>query len=359
MRLLPISICTSGMRLGKKIYNEDGIVLLNVNVELTETLIQRLAHHGIDFLYINDPRTEDIIIPELLSDETRLKATKTIKGHFRKLMGEAGGKKATNYFFGKDFRDVMNLLIEDLSMNKDAMIMLTNIQLTDHYLYEHSLNVCIYATILGMANGYSREELVTFGLGALLHDIGKTQISLNTLRKPGRLDADEFTEVKRHAELGFRILKEEPNIPLISAHCAFQHHERLDGSGYPRGLKGSEIHDYARWIGLVDAFDAMTSNRVYRSAMLPHQAMEVLFTGSGTLFDQDKIAMFRDRVAIYPIGITVTINSGEKGVVVDLNASVPQRPIVRMIQGVLGEDIKEPYEIDLSKKLSVMIVGVN
>ncbi|WP_042165040.1 HD-GYP domain-containing protein, partial [Paenibacillus gorillae] len=236
---------------------------------------------------------------------------------------------------------------------------LMNMGTVDDYLYQHSLNVCVYTTLLGTAYGYTREELMTLGMGALLHDIGKTQISMNVLKKPDQLTAEEFGMMKNHAKIGFELLKDEPNLPLIVAHCAFQHHERLDGSGYPRGIKGGEIHDYAKWIGLVDSYDAMTTNRVYRSPMLPHQAIELLYAGTGTLYEQHMVQLFRDKVAIYPIGITVTLHTGESGVVIDFNTAYPHRPIIRILNNEAGETLAVPYEVDLSKQLSTMIVGVN
>ncbi|WP_159887457.1 HD-GYP domain-containing protein [Paenibacillus puerhi] len=360
MRLLPLSMVEPGMRLGKKIYNSEGLILLGEQVELTQGIIRRLEGHGIDFAYIDDPRTNDLVIRDLLSEETRVRAVTEIRDSFRKIAeGQLRRKAAGQLQVGKAFRGLMDMIMDDLSDHKDAMIMLTNINAMDDYLFHHSLNVCIYTTMLGLAHGYSRDELMTLGLGALLHDVGKTQIPLELLRKRDRLTDDEFSHIKHHTSFGFQFLKDEPNIPLLAAHCAFQHHERLDGSGYPRGLKGGEIHEYARWIGLVDSYDAMTTHRVYRKAMLPHQAMEILFTGTGSLYDKEKIELFRDKIAIYPIGITVTLSTGEKGVVVDLNATVPQRPIVRILQDEAGQELDGSREIDLSKSLSVMIVGVN
>jgi len=360
MRLLSTRHCKPGMRLAKRIYNEEGVILLNENAELTQPIIDRLCRYGVDFVYIHDPRTDDIVVVEPISDETRARAISEIRTSFRRIMDESARKKAVGALhLGKTFRSLYSLVIDDLSRHKDAMIMLTNINLTDHYLYQHSLNVCIYATMLGLAYGYSQDELSVLGLGALLHDIGKTQTPLEILNKPGKLTDEEFDIMKRHAEIGYRLLKDEPNIPLLSAHCAYQHHERINGSGYPRGIAGEEIHEYARWIALVDSYDAMTTHRAYRDAMLPHQALETLFAGAGTLFDQDKVELFRDRIAIYPLGSMVQLNTGESGVVVDLNSASPHRPIVRILTDADGQDVNVPYEIDLSKKLTVLIASVN
>jgi HD-GYP domain-containing protein (c-di-GMP phosphodiesterase class II) len=347
------------MKLAKKIYNDDGIVLLAEGVELTASLIRRLAECGIHYLYIQDSRTSDVVIPELLSDETRQRAIGEIRNTFREFTEQPGRRGAVTYpYIGRNIRQVMQLIMEDLSRNDDAMIMLMNMQTVDHYLVSHSLNVCVYSTMLGIAKGYAGEQLLTLGIGALLHDIGKTQISMEVLLKPGMLTSYEFEEMKRHTERGYYLLKDEPGIPLLAAHCALQHHERLNGSGYPRGLRGDEIHDFAKLIGIVDSYDAMTSHRVYRGAMLPHQAVEALYSGSDTLYDTSMLKLFRDRVAIYPIGIGVKLNTGERAVVVDINAACAHRPVVRVLTDEDGKDLKEPYDLDLSKNLTVLITNI-
>jgi len=356
MRMMPISLSRPGMKLAKKIYSDDGIVLLAEGVELNASLIRRLGECGISFLYIQDARTEGITFPELLSDETQLHAIKTIRTSFREFVHMPQRSKIAPYpYVGRKMKEIMNLIMDDLYQSQDAMIMLMNLHTVDHYLYMHSLNVCVYTTLLGMAHGYNREELMTLGLGALLHDIGKTQISMQVLLKPGALSDYEFEEMKRHTERGFYLLKDEPNIPLLAAHCAYQHHERLNGSGYPRGIRGDEIHEYAKWIGIVDSYDAMTSHRIYREAMLPHQAVESLYSGSDILYDTSMLQLFRDKVAIYPIGLTVKLNTGQSAVVSDINSSCVHRPVLRVLTDEYGVELNTPFELDLSKNLNVII----
>lgn len=359
MRLLPISSCRPGMRLGKKVFNEEGLVLLAEHAELTQGILQRLGQYGVSQLYIADPRTDDIEIHDPISDETRRRAMGAIRTNFKRIMMESLPRRTVNQpFMGKAFKEALAMIIEDISRNPNAMIMLTDISVTDLYLYQHSLNVCIYATMLGISEGYSSDDLTVLGLGALLHDIGKTKIPQNILLKPGKLLEPELQVMQKHTELGYKLLKDEPNIPLLSAHCALQHHERMDGSGYPRGIRGEDIHDFARWVSLIDSYDAMTSSRAYRPSLLPHQAMEVLYAGTGTLFEKRKVELFRDRVAIYPLGSTVTLDTGETGVVVDVNSQSPQRPVIRILEDADGQPLSAPYEIDLSKRLSLQIVEV-
>lgn len=356
MRLVPVAMLEPGMILGKRIYNDEGIILLREQIELTAPLIKRISQLGISYVFIYDPDTEDIEFPELLREETRVFALKEIKKQFSNL---SNNKLKTRYpYLGRAFTNVLEMIIEDISDRPDIMIMMTGMHTMDSALYEHSLNVCVYSLILGKALGYSQNKLMELGLGALLHDIGKTEVPLHILNKPGKLSAEEYEIVKEHTLYGFRLLKDEPGIPLLSAHCALQHHERIDGGGYPHGLKGADIHEYGRLLALTDSYDAMTTNRIYQNALLPHQAVEILFTGSGTLYDQHILEVFRDYIAIYPVGLTVQLSTGDTAVVVRIHRKVPHRPVVRLIQDLEGRRIESPYDLDLLAELSVMITGL-
>jgi len=356
VRLISVNQLQAGMRLGKKIFNDEGLTLLAEGAELTSPIINRLAKMDIGYVYIEDTLTDDVIISGMLQDETRTQALKVIRNQFQDMTGASTITKGF-YHLDKKFSKIMDFILDDMSSQVDPMIMLLDMHTADNYLYVHSLNVCLYTLVLGIAHGYSKNDLKVIGLGSLLHDIGKTQIPTKIVQKPGMLSEEEFRHMQAHTEIGYQILKEEPNIPLLAAHCALQHHERIDGSGYPRGLKGPQIHEYAKWLGVADSYDAMTSNRIYKKAMLPHQAVEALYVGSGTLYEQKQLELFRDRVAIYPLGLTVTLSTGESGVVVKIDPSTPHRPVVRVLNGPEGETVT-PYEHDLSKALSVVISNV-
>lgn len=358
MRLIPVTSLQPGMKLGKKIYNENGIILLSENAELSEAVIRRLLAHGLDYVYISDPRTDDVVIQDMIEDETRRKALQEIRTSYQKLTDSAV-KGVVYPHLGKNFTSLVESIIGDLSAREDVMIMMMNINSMDHYLYRHSLNVCVYTLFLGQIYGYSKEELTVLGLGAILHDIGKTKLPIDLLNKPSQLSDEEYNQIKQHTLYGFQMLKDEPGIPLKAAHCAFQHHERINGTGYPRGLKGEEISEFARWIAIADAYDAMTTHRVYRPAMLPHQALEVLYTGCGEWYEKSKLELFRDHVAIYPLGMTVKLSTGEEGVVAKIHKDVPQRPVIRVLTDPIGVDLKYPYDLDLRNQLSVVITNVD
>lgn len=359
MRLLPTRSCVSGMRLAKAILNEDGIILLGVQVELNDKLISRLQQMGVDYVYIEDADSEDVEVNDPIQDETRIKALGEIKTAFRSMLDTSSSKLVSKHpIMGKSFTRVLESIISDLQEHKGALMMLTNLNVMNNFLYQHSLNVTLYTVMLGIVHGYSKNDLFTLALGCMLHDIGTTKIRQELLNKTGKLTPEEFKEMQSHTMEGFQLLKNEGNVPLLAAHCALQHHERLDGSGYPRGIKGKEIHEFAQLIAITDSYDAMTTHRPHRYAMLPHQAMEVLYGCSGTLYERKKVALFRDHIAIYPLGLTVRLNTGEKGIVVSINPLFPQRPVVRVIQLPDGSRPNDLYEVDLSQKLTLLIQNV-
>lgn len=360
MILMPLSMCRPGMKLAKKVLSGEGIVLLGEDMELTARMISRLKECHINFLYIRDEATEDVEVRELISEDTMRVAMTEIRSSFRQIMDSPLRRRGAAYpYVSFQLRDVMSRVIDDLSAHKESVVMLMNMASVDNYLYQHSLNVCVYTTMLGINFGYNRDELTALGMGALLHDIGKTRVPPELLKKPGLLTAEEYEQMKRHTEYGYEILRREAGVPTTTALCALQHHERLDGSGYPFGIQGSEIHNFSKWIGMVDSYDAMTTNRIYKEPMLPHQAVEALYAGTGTQYEQSMVQLFRDKVAIYPVGMTVRLQTGEVGVVVDVRSNCPHRPVIRVLQDDEGVRLRAPYEIDMSLQLTSMIASVN
>lgn len=357
MRRIPTEDCKPGMVLAKPIYNDRGLPLINKDVELNHFLITRLLELDVQSVYIHDERTNDIVIEDALSDSTREMALKSIKNTFQKIFNE----KLLNRPLIKNnlsmvFKPVLEHMLTDIRSNKQAMLMLSTIYKKDLYLYTHSLQVTLYSISIGIAKGYNQQQLAELGLGALLHDIGKTMVPLPLLDKQGSLSEDEYEIVKKHTKFGFDILRKEPGIPLLSAHCAYQHHERMDGSGYPRGIQEDDIHEYARIVTIADVYDALTSKRVYKEPQLPHEALALLYEKADIEFDREVLDLFKQTVALYPIGVNVTLSSGESGIVVDVNSKFPDRPIIRVLETRENKSLKEPYEIDLSKEFTKTII---
>lgn len=360
MRRIAVITCKPGMVLAKPIYNEVGRTLIGKDVEMTQNLINKLLDIGIESVYIQDSRTDDIMVEDALSEKTRENALGIIKDTFKgKYQEKLIDKPLISDNLSMSFRSLLSMIIDDLKGNSQAMLMLSSIYVKDTYLYNHSLNVSLYSISMGMGLGLKHQQLVELGLGALLHDIGKTRIPLSVLEKKEKLTDEEFSLIKNHSEFGFEILRKEIGIPLPSAHCAYQHHERINGSGYPRGLVGNNIHKYSKIVAIADVYDAIVSERVYKKPKLPHEALELLFTGVNQDFDKEMVEAFKKNIAIYPIGTGVKLSSGEFGVVVNVNNVFPARPIIRILENSKGNKLEKPYEVDMSKELSKIIVECN
>ncbi|WP_096200575.1 HD-GYP domain-containing protein [Bacillus sp. FJAT-45350] len=349
MRLLTLDRCQAGIKLGKSIYSDNGTVLLSKGTELTDPLLKKLHKYKIFTIYVEDDASDGIDIIDSLPLELRNEAVNQVTEGLNTIAGLnsptiEGMMKAgrTVRSFQKIFKDIVSCLSE----NPTALNLLATTKIQEHYVYQHSVNVAIYSCQLAIANGLPLKNIEEIGLGAMLHDLGKLYISADILNKPDKLTKDEFEQIKTHSELGFGVLRKIHEIPLTVSHCALQHHERVDGTGYPRNLKEKEIHSYAKILSVADVFDALTSYRVYRPAMLPHKAIELLYAGAGSQFDNKQVHLFKDCVAIYPQGLTVTLNDGRQGIVSKYNFGVVGRPVVRIIK----EEKRDvtPYELDLS-----------
>lgn len=356
MRLISVNKCELGMQVAKAICNQNGQVLIQKNVLLTERMISRLRELQVQYLYIHDDRTADIFVQDAISQETRAEAMKTIKDTFTRVVKEGSlNYMADDPSVAKNFKGLVRNILHDIRSQNQVMNMLAEVQTTDNYTFQHSLNVTLYTLALASKLGYLERQLIEIGIGAILHDVGKCFVPLAILNKAGKLSDEEFTLIKEHTTNGFNMIRKIPEISLLSAHCAYQHHERLDGSGYPRGLKGDEIHEYSKIIAIADVYDALTTNRSYRQPALPHEALEIITSGAGILFDERLVEAFKQAIAFYPLGVGVRLNTGEYGIIVDHNKNLPGRPIVRVLEDEAGHELKEAKEIDLSKHLAVFI----
>ncbi|MCS7464663.1 HD-GYP domain-containing protein [Paenibacillus doosanensis] len=367
MRLLPISMVQPGMRIGKSIVSEEGQTMLRYHSELTQPDIRKLKLMGYQHLFIEDERTEDIRIADALNEDTITAVRLHLMPAFQRLQQSGDWNSGDMRSLSKAALKSMELILDDLSEQyrhspeEDTILLMhmnrSSLSVVDQ-LCRNALNVCVYATRIGLLEGYGQEQLYALGLGAMLHDIGNTQVSPKLLLKTGPLTPLEYEEIQKHTEYGYKIVKDAPGIPLLSAHCALQHHEKINGSGYPAGLTEAGIHPFAQWVGLLDAYDAMTNPRPYRPAFPPDHALENLFTRAGTLYDRDKVDFFRDKVAIYPVGLSVRLSTGQIGIVAKHNPGFKQRPVVRILTNEQGDDLSEPVELDLSRHLSIMIYRI-
>lgn len=359
MRLVSTTSIQAGAILGQTIYRDNGTVLLQKGMNLTARLVSRLQDQGITYVYIEDEATKDIVVKSAISEKLRHEATSSMKQLFTDIRKS---EMLSNSFVldkeAKSLTDIIQRIMEEINDHEESLTLLTDVYLTDDYIFQHSLNVTIYALAIGAELKLNAKELSELGKGAMLHDIGKVFIDPNILQKPDKLTKKEFEIMKTHTTIGYDLLRQNYNYSSVIAHCAYQHHERLNGTGYPRGLEGKDIHPFAQIISVADVFDAVTSNRVYRKAMLPHEGLELLYSGAVDQFDIKMVEAFKNSVAVYPNGITVELNDQRQGVVVRQNKHLCDRPVIRIIKDGMNNPV-EPYTVDLSNQLNITITKCN
>ena len=388
MRRMHIQNVTPGMVLGKAVYGDNYEVLLNRGVVLVEGHINGLKKRGFIKVYIDDEETADVVIKDPISDKIRIMATKDIHKTYKltqsaivnieadtaeSIIKSINTPKIKNAFqesqpFKQMCKDI-NSFVDEL-MNEDVLSGLNSIKSFDNYTFEHSVDTAVLSIIIAKRLFLDKDKLRQIAIGEFLHDIGKIFIDEKIINKPGKLTEEEYEKVKQHTTYGYELLKDIDNIGEASKHIPYQHHERQDGKGYPRGLKGSNKIDIggigyteqdkmimiAEIAAIADFYDACISDRPYRKGLLPDFVYELIKEGSGTQFNRELVDCFLSIMPKYPVGSEVRIKNGINkdftGVVMSLNILQLSRPKVKLLRDAKKNKIT-PFEFDLSSNSSI------
>lgn len=338
----------SGMVIARTVLGLDGRALLNENTRLTPTYIERLEQLGIRSVYIKDG-LGDVDIPEIVSIQALNAVSQTLEKTIKDL-----SKK--NMLDMASLKRSISLLVEDILSNRNLLIQLEDIRAYDDYLYFHSINVAIFSIMTGLTIGYPESKLMDLGLGALLHDIGMIMLDPQISKKATPLSQAEINVIRSHCEIGFNILKTYREVSITTAHIAYQHHERIDGHGYPRQLDGRHILEYARIVAVADTFAALISDRPYRNGYTSTEALVVLEKLASSYFDLSIVEAFAANVAIYPIGSVVQLDYGHLALVTSVTRVNSMRPVVHIISDSKGMLLNKTLVVDLSKNAEPNIV---
>ncbi len=367
MRFVPINAVREGCYLAKTIYDDNGMILLNKGILLTQKLIERAKNVGIYSLYINDDYSdneiEDVIKPEL-----RQKSIKNLKeafDNFQKynthLAKCINGPQQKNALKNREkyiasISEIAKEILEELLSKKNILINLVDIKSMDSYTYQHSVNVAILSIILGIELQLNRFELYDLCVGAILHDIGKIFIPPEIITKNDKLTDEEFSIIKKHPIRGYEYLKNCLDIPATARAIVLQHHEKINGEGYPNGFKNNHISKLSRIVAIADVYDALTSDRPYRSALSPNEAMEYIMGSGGTHFDYVMVKAFSKKIIPYPEGTLIKLSNNDTAIVEGVNIGYPLRPSVRIID--TENPMRKNIHIDLLTEISIVIQGV-
>ena len=307
-----------GMKLARSVFNPDGRVLISAGATISPLIVNKLSEKGLASVFVqtNQNSSEDIVSE---------KAFAMVLGGFYQLEQSIRANKGLEW---DSVKEPMSALIDEVMARKDHLYGHTDIRIHDAYISGHSVNVAIISAMIGLTLGYNALKIRDLALGALFHDLGMLTLPQTILAKRGPLSPAEQRQMEEHPVLGFQLLRGRRDITAVVANVAYQHHERLNGSGYPRNLNEEKILELSRIVAVADVYDAMTSERVYRPALSSSQALSYLRTNAGFLFDPKIVAALIKNIAEYPIGCRARLNNGKVIEVTRLNSVDGRRPYV-------------------------------
>jgi HD-GYP domain-containing protein (c-di-GMP phosphodiesterase class II) len=238
-------------------------------------------------------------------------------------------------------------MVESVVENEDAMSWLARMKKKDNYTHDHSIASCVWAVVFGKHLGLEKESLQVLGLGALLMDVGKTRIPTELLVKTGELTTRETMLLRKHVEFGREIAARVEGVDARVVQIIEAHHERYNGTGYPRGIEGNDIPVFARIAGIVDTYDAMTTFRPYAKAISTYEAMRKLNDLAGLEFQAEMVEQFVQAVGVFPVGTLVELSTGEAGVVIGQNRTRRLRPQIMLLTDEQKNTLHNFKTIDL------------
>jgi len=364
MRSTNVSHKLIGKYLAKDVYDNTGRLLLGCSVELTTSLIEKLVDNDIFVVYIDDKLSEGIEVDGIISDQHMLHAVKTVKQVLLNTTKtqEGGIPKMIPQKDIEAVSDMIKSLIEALEDSENTLFTVVELMGADMYTYKHSVNVAILSILTCRSLGYDYQLTKHIAMGALLHDVGKAIVKGDLIQKQEPLSRFELDEVYRHVNYGYDMIKDDVSLSGYTKQIVRLHHEKRDGSGYPLGLKETEIPDFVRIVTICDMFDAMTSNRVYRKSMPVYEVLDILLAESIYKLDPVILQMFTKNICIYPPGSGIQLKDGRLGLVVEYNIFSPTRPKVRLFEDTIGNlkvhhlDLEEHRTIFIEKSIATDLI---
>ena len=334
------------MVLGQSLFNTAGGSYLVKGQPVTIDYIRRLHQLGIQSVTVTsmDPNHKFAPPPDVIEEKTRINAISTVYNTFQSI--EENGTLDV-----PSLQKVTDSIVFDLFNNHDNLVQLTDIRTHDAYTFAHSVNVAVLSAMMGILCHLPKEELSIITLGGLMHDLGKIDVHADILNKNRSLTTNEFDIMKKHPNDGARRILKIKNLPKASilAAIASQHHEHIDGTGYPRGIKGEEMHRYAKITAIADVYDALTSERPYKKAYMPNIAYNIMHNINKGQFDPKLLETFFNNVALYPEGAVLKTTFGF-AVVKESKFGRTTTPVIILFADTNGKLLDQHTVIDLSEE---------
>ncbi|MBO5292209.1 MAG: HD-GYP domain-containing protein [Lachnospiraceae bacterium] len=327
------------MEIDQTIVDHTGRKLICRGTILDEYMIASMLKMGIMGVYIGEGQDEDTTSDENLSPAIRETIEKnTVADQARVQLSESVKQRVSEgirYLYNnaesEDFTQTTNSIANNLMNavleNDSIAVDIDTLKVSDEYTFKHSVDVATMAMVVARKHGFSDQEIYEIGVSGLLHDVGKSRIPNEILNKPGRLTEEEFSIMKQHSLYGYRILQDKPDISNEIRLGVLQHHEKINGNGYPLSVPKEQICSYARILSIVDIYDALVTERPYKKGFSKRDAVEMIMAMTDEL-DISYMRSFLNSVILYPVGSTVQLSNGENARVVAGNPESILRPKV-------------------------------
>jgi HD-GYP domain-containing protein (c-di-GMP phosphodiesterase class II) len=338
--------------------------LLRAGVELTDAHREALIKAGINAVYVDDDLGADIEVMQAVTEKTRSEARQALDQAFKEVPAMVANGTAISAERMRELTDVASRIAEDVAAVGEAALALADLAAADDYTMEHSIDVTVVGLLVARhmwetrgridwrgERTYDRfdQHMTQLGIGLFLHDIGKLAVPRDILHKAGKLEPEEWELMKTHPIVGLQMVKSDAIWPRAKD-VIRSHHERWDGSGYPRGIAGEDIQPFARIAAVADVFDAVTSERPYAQASSQDVGVQVIRAGAGTQFAPEVVEAFLEIVPPYPPGNEIELADGRAGVVVSCPPGHIDLPLVRVTHDADGNELATTEDVYLTER---------
>lgn len=363
MKKIPIEELKPGMVFTRTVFGDNYEIIAEPNTPITSKDIENLKKKGVKFVETTGELRGVVKIQEEVPLVDKVESSARELMTFYKSLVDSVESVYTNYKVNKEIlpEKVVNIVekvIDKISEVGDKNVFLNLINIVDKtkYLPTHVLNATILGLLLGKEMNYPESKLKLLGTGILLMDIGMVFIPMSILERETKLTDEEYNKIKTHTVLGYKAVVQENNMSPEVGRVCLEHHERWDGTGYPRNLQKQQISEYARVAAIVDTYEAMTRKRVYRDRMMSFEAMRAILTEGSTKFDPDILKVFLRMMSVYPVGSYVMLNTRAIAKVISSDPISPFRPVVKVVYDEFGTKIDDGETIKLSEETKIFIV---
>lgn len=323
-----------GSHISEDIITSNGALLIRNGTEVTDKTLRLLKNYD-GKIRISIEVNEDVIIEYdnkeeqdkifKLSDSVKQRALESVELMY------SGDNTET---ISNSAKSITNTIMQSLDSSKSVAISVDALKVSDEYTFKHSIDVGAISMIIARKLGETNKFVQDIALAGVLHDLGKSMIPSNIINKPSKLDDDEWVIMKKHPIYSYRMIENIESIPKEVKRAVLEHHENIDGTGYPLGIKGNSICKMAKILTIADVYDALVTERPYKEAKNPADALEIIM-GMSNKFDLDILKVFINCVILYPIGSTIKLSNDALCVVLKNNENYPLRPVCQNL--VTGE----------------------